>query len=342
MMMSENESCYGSRVAEVADYLRGFGDIWILMHEDPDGDAYGSSMGLLLALKALGKNVRSFSQCPVPRMYDKMDSLKYLELLPNLPEEIPELIIILDNGDFERMGEPYVSNLKARGIVPHSENERPRILNIDHHVSNTMYGDVNLVCPECSAVGVIIHDIIRALRCEYGAETATPLYIALITDTGRFSFSNTNRRALEVAGELVSLGVSPAKVIEDIYYTRTAGQMKLFGLIMCNLTAVPELGVLYAWQTREMLEETGTQPSDTEGVVDLLRTIGEYPVSIFFKENTHGIKVSLRSKSDFNAADFAVKFGGGGHHGAAGFKIEGTIEEAVDKVLAKFKTLNGA
>lgn len=339
MMMSENDSCYGSRVAEVADYIKGFGEIWILIHEDPDGDAYGSSMGLLLALKALGKNARAFSQCPVPRMYEKMESLALLERAPDLPDDMPELIIVLDNGDFDRIGEPYATGLKSRGVIPHSVANRPRIVNIDHHVSNTMYGDVNLVCPECSAAGVIVHDLVNALGCEYSPEIATPIYIALITDTGRFSFSNTNRRALEVAGELVSLGVSPAKVIEDIYYTRTAGQMKLFGLIMCNLTEVPELGVLYAWQTKAMLEETGTQPSDTEGVVDLLRTIGDYPVSIFFKENAHGIKVSLRSKSEFNAADFAVQFGGGGHHGAAGFKVEGTISEAVEAVLGKFREL---
>ena len=342
MMMSEQEIAYGERIAEVAKILEKHGDVWILIHEDPDGDAYGSSMGLMLALKSLGKNVRACSQCPVPRMYEKMDSLSGLELTQNLPDKLPELIVILDTGDFDRIGAPYATQLKERGAILENEGERPLILNIDHHISNPMYGDVNLVCPECSAVGVIVHDIIVALGCEYTPEIATPVYIAIITDTGRFSFSNTNSRALQVAGELVTLGVSPAQVIEDIYYNRTAGQLKLFGLIMSNLTELPDLGVLYAWQTKNMLETTGTQQSDTEGVVDLLRTIGDYPVSIFFKENSIGIKVSVRSKSNFNAADFALRFGGGGHHGASGFKVDAPMGEAIERVLACFEKANGS
>ncbi|MEP0814955.1 MAG: hypothetical protein HRF49_09865 [bacterium] len=333
-MNKTTDKDYPSKVAEVAAELLRANSVWVLTHEEPDGDAYGSTLGLLHALRSLDKHARAFSRDPLQRMYSKLPGVSELEHPDTLPDELPDTIAILDNGDFGRLGEQYASKLIALGVKP-GGGGACRIVNIDHHISNTFYGDVNLVCPDCAAAGVLVHDIVKALGCKYSKEIAVNLYVALITDTGRFSFSNTNRRALEVAGELVELGANPSKVIEDVYYTRTVNQMQLFGRILSTLTAVPELGALYAWQTQQMLKETGTSQSDTEGMVDLIRTIGEYPLSIFFKENGTGIKVSMRSKNGFDLASFAVSFGGGGHPAAAGFKVEGNLEDAIGQVLQR-------
>lgn len=337
--MSEMTKNYDALVEEVLDVMNGSENIWVFMHENPDGDAYGSSLALTLALKGAGKEARVFQSESVPRMYVKMPEIHILECPDELPDDLPDTIIVLDNGAFERIGEPYHSELVEMGVVPGSEDERPRIINIDHHVSNTHFGDINLVCTDCAATGIIVHDIIKKLDCDYSPVIAENVYIAVITDTGRFAFSNTNRRALDVAGELVDLGVKPSKVVENIYYTRKASQMRLFARILSTLTEMPEAGVIYAWMTLDMLEETGTVSSDSEGAVDLMRTISDFSVSVFLKETDSGTKVSLRSKGSFNAAEFAVEFGGGGHPGAAGFKIDCGIEEAVGVVIEKLGAL---
>jgi len=334
-MMSEIVNKYEQELAGAAEFIVHGDDFWIFPHEDPDGDAYGSTLGLLQALRSMGKGARAFIAAPVPRMYARMPGIDDLEIVNALPENLPDVIVVVDNAEFERMGDDFGKELKARGVTADKPGNRPVIINIDHHVSNTRFGDINVVNPDCAAAGVIIFDLLMHLGFAISLDIAIALYVALVTDTGRFSFNNTNQRALEVAGELVALGVDPAKVIEDVYYTRTSAQMKLFGKVFQTITEVPEIGTVYAWQTRKMLEETGTTPSDTEGIVDLIRTIGDYPLSLFFKENERGIKVSMRSRSNFNAADFALIFGGGGHPGASGFKVNGEIEEAIESVLAE-------
>ena len=321
------------KIRQVAKVLADATTIWLFPHEDPDGDAFGSTIAMLLALRAMRKKARAFTYNDIPRMYRKLPGLDDLDVNATLPDEMPDVVLVLDNAEWERVGDSYREQLAAMGIEPHAGCSRPMILNVDHHISNTQFGDINLVCTDCAATGILVYDLLLELGVALTPDIITNIYVALITDTGRFSFRNTDRRAFEVAGELTALGVEPAKIIQDVYYTRSPQQMRLFGLIFGTLTEVPDLGAVYAWQTKQMLEETITRASDTEGAIDLMRTIGDYPLSLFFKENHKGVKVSIRSKSNFNAATFALRFAGGGHAGAAGFTVYDTMENAIRIVL---------
>jgi bifunctional oligoribonuclease and PAP phosphatase NrnA len=333
MMMFDYDESYFTTVRHVANILSDSQRFWLFPHEDPDGDAFGSTLALHIALKKMGKEVRSFSYNDIPRMYSKLPYLDQIEINAELLGDVPDVIVVLDNAEFERIGDGYREKLAQLGIEPKAIGRRPMLINIDHHISNTEFGDINLVNAQCAATGIIVYDLLLEMGCELLPEIVENIYVALVTDTGRFSFCNTDERAFEVAGELTALGVEPAKVIENVYYTRSKPQMQLFGKIFDTLTEVPNLGVVYAWQTKQMLEETRTRQSDTEGVVDLIRTIADFPISLFFKENHKGIKVSVRSKSSFNAAKFALYFNGGGHPGASGFTVKDSLDKAIDIVL---------
>ncbi len=338
--MNEYDENYLTTLRHVAKVIKDSSSFWLFPHEDPDGDAFGSTLALHVALKRLGKEVRSFSYNDIPRMYRKLPSINELEANAELLGEIPDVIVILDNAEFDRIGDGYKEQLAQLGIEPKVVGRRPMLINIDHHISNTNFGDINLINAQCAATGIIVYDLLLEIGCELLPEIVENIYVALVTDTGRFSFCNTDQRAFEVAGELTTLGAKPCKIIEDVYYTRSKPQMQLFGEIFGTLTEVPKLGVVYAWQTKQMLENTGTQSSDTEGVIDLIRTIGDYSISLFFKENHKGIKVSVRSKSSFNAADFALLFNGGGHPGAAGFAVFDTLNGAIEVVLKAIEKEN--
>jgi len=318
--------------------------VWNLTHENPDGDTIGSALAIQHGLKSLRRQVRTFFSEPMPRAYTFLPGAGEVEVTAQLPDQPPDLIFVSDNATFERLGGVYVAELYRLGIYP-APDERHRaghttLINIDHHPGNELYGDLNLVIPEAAAVGEIVYAIFRQLRLPLPREAATCLYAAILTDTGKFTYSNVTLRTLEIAAELVRAGVEPHRVVEGIYHSQSLNQLRLLGKVLDNLTINEELDYCYSWVTPEMLGGFNSELSETEYIVDTLKTLGKPKVCLLFKVIGEGVvRVSVRSRNDFDSSELAGMFGGGGHYAASGFRFRGTLQEAIAAVELAMRDL---
>jgi phosphoesterase RecJ-like protein len=304
---------------------------WLLSHENPDGDSLGCCLALFGALRAVGKDVKVFALAPVARMFRFLPHTDKIIYTADLPPGLPDVVIVADSGSFQRLGREYAAQLSGRGVGPRA-NEKAHactLINIDHHVGNERFGDINLVDPACAACGELFYHLLRQLRLPFTVDVAVNIYASIMTDTGRFSYANTNRETFRIASELIALGVDPYEVVDRVYNTRTPEQIRLLARILETMTVVEPLNYFYCVVTQAMLAETRTEMSDTEGVVDLLKTVADFDLCFLLKEEKDGcVKVSARSNDRFDVNTFARRFGGGGHPAAAGFKLEVGIGQA--------------
>lgn len=305
--------------------------IWIFAHESPDGDALGSTLALEEVLSGLGKEASLFVLEPVSRIYSELPRVERIQFGRELPDTPPDLVQVNDTGSFQRIDEPFREQLTRLGIGPEVPDSRRLcpLINFDHHVGNTEFGELNYIDTGASAVGEMMFQLCEYLGLPISPAAASNLYAAVMTDTGRFSFSNTDAETHRVAQELLGRGVKPFEMYKRIYNNRTIAQLKLRALIAQTIKLEPELGYFYCTCTQQLLRETGTTEADTEGVSDMLKTVGGYDISFFIKEQPAGdVKVSARSNSGFNVQQLAQRLGGGGHPAAAGFRLDAGVAEA--------------
>ncbi len=336
---------YTPTIRKIARLTINSKKIWNLPHENPDGDTIGCALAIHHALKSVRREVQTFFSEPVPRMYSFLPGADEIQVTQKLPDELPDLIFVSDNATFERLGKPYVNELNRLGVYsvhdPRHENGKTTLINIDHHQGNELYADINLVVPEAAAAGEIVYAIFRRLKVPFPSGAATCLYAAILTDTGKFSYSNTTLRTLEIAAELVRRGVIPHEVVEAVYNNQTTGQLRLLGRALAVMTINEELGYCYSYVTPEMLKEFNCDLSDTEYIIDTLKTLEEPKVCFLFKVVDGGlVKASVRSRNDFDSTGIAEMFGGGGHFAAAGFRFRGTLDEviaAVEEAMRKLR-----
>ncbi len=328
---------YTTTIRKIARLTINSRTIWNLPHENPDGDTIGCALAIHHALKSVRRDVQTFFSEPVPRMYSFLPGADEIQVTQKLPDKLPDLIFVSDNATFERVGEPYVDELNRLGVFsvhdPRHQPGRTTLINIDHHRGNELYGDVNLIVPEAAAAGEIVFAIFRRLRLPLPSGAATCLYAAILTDTGKFSYSNTTLTTLEIAAELVRRGVVPHTVVESIYNTQTSGQLKLLGRALEALIINEDIGYYYSYVTPEMLAEFNCDLSDSEYIIDTLKTLEEPKICFLFKVVDDGlVKVSVRSRNDFDSTKVAEVFGGGGHYAASGFRFRGTLDEVIAAV----------
>lgn len=314
---NQPEPQYWEKMRLVADVLRATdAPIVIIAHEDPDGDAVGSTLGLARALRQLGKEVLWIVEPP-----------RFLRFLPHEDEyhdpvdQLPNdaVLVVLDSGDRHRaVGAP------VEGFV----------INIDHHGSNSRFGQIHIVDPTKAAAAQMVKDLIDALEVEWNEEIATPVLTGMITDTGNFRFANTTPEVLETAAELVSYGVKLAELTDRLQW-RPPQYFKLMGLVLQTVQFHFGGLAVSAHVTRQMTEEAGGTEEDSDDFVGVIRYAEGSYVAIFLKEREGATKVSIRSRGGVSAQKIAVELGGGGHVPAAGATLEGrTIEEAYPLVLA--------
>jgi len=318
-------------VSEIGSKLVNGRTFWIFCHESPDGDTIGCSLAMYAALREMSKDAHVFSPDLPPRMYQFLPFAAEIELASHLPAQLPDVVIFTDNASFERVGKKLSADLMARGIGPGSDSRSRRCttINIDHHVSNERYGDINLIDPSASACGELFFHMFKALKMPITIEMAVNIYATILTDTGRFSYGNTNQQTFQVASELIAIGVNPFEVVNRVYNTRSDDQIKLLAAILETLTPVPDLNYFYCTVTQEMLRRTDTELSDTDGAVDIMKTVGGYDSCFLLKEEEDGgVKVSARSNQRMNVNLFARRFGGGGHPAASGFRMSGPLSSA--------------
>lgn len=300
----------------------------VTAHVNLEGDSLGSQLAMKELLEALGKQAFIVDNDPVPEHY------KFLPRAGEVSNDINknlkfDAMLVLDCPTLRRIG-------RVRDLI--SKNKF--VINIDHHISNERFGDVNWVYPNASSAGEMVYRLFKNMGVPLTKEVALYLYIAILTDTGSFNYDNTSSVTHEIAGELLGYGLEPALVSERVYDQRSVADLKLLGLVLSTLKVSKEGGVAYLVITRKMLKDTGVDVSRSEGFINYARSIESARVAVLFREDPKDkarISVSFRSKGEVDVNSLASCFGGGGHIKASGCTIEGTLNEAKKKVLAKVK-----
>jgi len=318
-------------IRQIGRFLAAAKRFWVFCHENPDGDTLGCSLAAYAGLTAAGKSVRVFTPNTAPRMYQFLPHAEQLTLVERFPTEMPQVVLVLDNAAFDRLGPVYCAQLTALGLGPLTQHKASGtvLINIDHHLGNTMYGDYNLVDPSCCACGELLYYAFKELDLPLTLDVAINLYATILTDTGKFSYANTNFNTFAIAGELIQLGVDPYDVVNRVYNRRTPQQIELLARILGTIESHADAGYFTCYVTQAMLKGTDCDLSDTEGAVDIMKTVGGYDCCFLLKEEADGkVKVSARAINDFDVRSFAKRFGGGGHPAASGFRIEASITDA--------------
>jgi bifunctional oligoribonuclease and PAP phosphatase NrnA len=312
------------RLEDVVDPIRaiveGSDQITCLAHKDADADSLGSALGLALSLRAMGRRVRVVVPEPLPRL---LDYLPGFETVETGGAPLGHTVFTFDCATLTRFGERRTEVETATTVV-----------NIDHHLSNTAFGTINLVDASASATGQVIYGLLGKLHAPITAAVATNLYAALLTDTGGFRHENTNEAALRLGAALVAAGADPGWVALKSYKSRSLPQVHLEGLSIARMHAEMDGRLLWSEVTAEMLEEAGADLQDSEGIIDALQSIATMKLAILFKESGEGrSKISVRSREPIDATDVCTPFGGGGHRRAAGAEFGEALLGAEHKVL---------
>lgn len=304
------------------DRLRQGHRFLITSHVSPDGDAVGSSLGLTRVLRRLGKSGQVWLHDEVPALYRVLPGADRVHVGEEPPKGFPEhfdAVVVLECPSLDRSG--IEDALKESGLP---------LLNVDHHLGNQLYGQVNWTDTASPSLGIMIHRIAQALHVDVDAATGDCLYLTVVTDTGGFRFSNATAEAFDAAADLVRDGASPDQVAQWLYESKPEASLRLLGEVLGTLEMHHDGRVACVWQKREMVERSGARPGDSEGLIDYPRSIaGVEAVALFRELEDGGFKVSLRSRGSASVERVARSRGGGGHHNAAGFTAEDRDADAL-------------
>jgi len=310
------------QAARIAEALQSRRNVLLLNHVAPDGDSLGSTLALARALWARGQRALVGSAEGVPEMYRFLPgSDRIVAVVPE--DETFDAVVFMECSAPERAGALASS---AVGV--------PMWVNIDHHVSNTGYGDLVLLDSGAAAVAEVVLPIIRVLQPSLDVDSATCLLTALLTDTGSFRHASVTPRTFRLAAELVSVGASPTAIYRWVYEDRTAAAVRLQGAALSRLALAEDGRVAWTVVTQAMLRETGAMMEESEGIVGTLKSIKGVLVALLFKEEPEGIHVSLRAQEGVRANVIAEALGGGGHAAAAGFTAREPLDDAIRRALA--------
>ena len=306
------------------DRLRSGKRFLLTSHVNPDGDAIGSELGLAQVLHTLGKETQIWNRDETPAAYLPLIGSGDIHVGPEPPEGFPgtyDAAIVLECPSLDRCGlEEHISQLP--------------MLNIDHHLGNDEYGEVLWIDTAAPAVGAMVYRLAKTLDLKIDAETATALYLTLVTDTGGFRFSNATPEAFEAAAALVREGARPEQVSHWLYESTPEAAVRLLGEILATLELHRDGTIATAWLTLDMVRRTGARPGDAEGLIDVPRSIAGVETVALLKELEDGnVKVSLRSRGNVSVERIARAHGGGGHRNAAGFTSEVSTGPELQKEL---------
>lgn len=309
----------------------------ITTHVNADGDGTGSAVALWHLLAARGLRPVIANPTGIPERYHFL--LKGIERADGSRQAVKHLeradaILVLDISDVGRLG--HLGRAVEAAGVP--------VACIDHHLSNgSLPPGPRLVDPAAAATGELVYDLARTVRWPLGPDVARALYVALVTDTGGFRYSNTTPRALQVAAHLLELGIEAEDIYARLYASEPEGKIRLLAEILETLVVEPGHGLAWLTVPPGAIERHSVRPDDLEGVVEFARSIRGVRLAIMFRQLASGrIKVSFRSIGNVNASALAERFGGGGHRRAAGASLEADLADAQAQVLqAAREMLNG-
>ena len=318
-------------VSAVAEEIRKRDRFLVTTHENPDGDALGSMLAMHLALRQLGKDSRMYlppgQQLPREYAFMGLD-----ELVPGLPGDAAErTLVAVDCANENRLGPDPEILMNA-----------PFVIDIDHHHDNTRFGDLNLVVAAASSTGEVLADLFELLGIELTEDIAEALYIAVVTDTGRFQYTNTTPKAMRLAAELIEKGADVHKVFQGVYESVEFAKLKLLARALEHAQVYDGGRIVVSHLSREDFASVGAPEPYSEGIIDYLRAVEGADMAVLIREPPRHDgplrRVSLRASVDeVDVSAIARKSGGGGHRQAAGFSSEATVEEITDFVIREFR-----
>lgn len=313
-------------IDRIIEAIRAHQTFCIVGHMRPDGDCIGSQLAMALALREIGKQVTVWNEDAIPQKYKFLNS-EGLYQKPKAGQHF-DCVIATDCASFERLGR--VGKCVAK---------RKLLINIDHHVTNTRYGDINWVDPRDPSTGELIFRLLKAARWPITKTIADLLFTAVSTDTGSFQYATTRPGTFHVGAELVTRGANLAKICDEVYQSYPLSRAKLLQHLYSKFRLTDNNRIAWLWLKQEDFKRTGAESDDTEGLIDHIRDIKPVVVACVFEEVKPGLtRLSLRSKNGHvNVSEICGLFGGGGHPAAAGARIHGTSLSVQRKVIAAIK-----
>lgn len=323
--------------ARAVELLEHSDEVALVCHVDPDGDALGSMLALQHFLRARGvRTVASWGastpavdgdgQDPaleVPPQYTFLPGVSELSPAGAFPRE-PALLVAFDTGSPQRLGSLRAAAETAGAVIV-----------IDHHASGTAFGDVRLIDGDAAATAVLVDELVRRMGGELDREMAACLYVALVTDTGRFQHPSTTPEVMRLGARLISYGIDHAAINRQVWETHSFGYLKVLGRAMERAVLAPDVGLAWTAVLQSDLDDLGITLAETEGLIDVLRAVEAADCVAVAKERSDGTwSVSLRSKGRVDVGRLAAGLGGGGHTFAAGFTAGGDLDAVVASVHA--------
>ena len=333
--MSSPQTQRRSDLQAVADALRSNDRFLLVTHENPDGDALGSLLATKLALDAMGKDSEMylFGDAPLPREYGFM---ALDDLLRELPDDAGERVLVaLDCANESRMGP-----------LPELLEQAPLTLDIDHHHDNSRFGDVNLVVGDASSTGEVLRDVFAELGVALTPQIAEALFVAVVTDTGRFGYTNTTPKALRLAAELVEAGADVHRVFQGVYESVEFAKLKLLARALERAQVYEGGRLVVSYLLQGDYTDLNAPEAYSEGIIDYLRAVEGAEMAALIREPPRREgprrRVSLRASNDeLDVSAIARMSGGGGHRQAAGFSSDASVDEITDFIHREFRAAAG-
>jgi phosphoesterase RecJ-like protein len=312
---------------QAAKVIADSDELALACHVGPDGDALGSMIGFGMAARNAGKKVTASFGSP----FSVPSSLAFLPTDLLVPPEsfpvAPRLMVVFDVGSADRLAELGSAAGRAEHLVV-----------IDHHVTNDGFGDIALIDPQAAATSVLVADLLQILGWPLTPEIATCLHTALVTDTGRFQYSNTSPSTLRLAADLVAAGARPEQISQKVYEEAPFGYLKVAGIALSRATLDMDAGLVSTVITEAELDEAGVDWGDIDNLINTLRLAEEADVAVLAKVHADKrVKLSLRSRGGTDVGAIAFELGGGGHRFASGFTFDGPAEDAIDEVRKRIE-----
>ena len=320
----------------VAQAIRSHDRFLVTTHENPDGDALGSLAAMKRALLQLGKDSVMYlaGATPLPAEYAFMGLDDLGRVLP--ADAAERVLVAVDCANESRLGPD-----------PDVLHQAPFAIDIDHHHDNSRFGDVNLIVADASSTGEVLRDVFAELGVELTPEIAEPLYVALVTDTGRFQYANTTPKALRLAAELVEAGADVHKVFQGVYESVQFAKLKLLARALERAAVYEGGGLVVSHLLRDDFSQVGAVEPYSEGIIDFLRAVEGADMAALIREPPRGgspaRRISLRASHDeLDVSAIARKSGGGGHRQAAGFSSDESVEAITEFIVREFSAARAA
>lgn len=316
--------------AEIISALKNSARILLICHYNPDGDALGASGALGHALMRLGKKVRMYNYSRLPENYDWLPLPSALEHdLSALRAFDPDLLVAMDCGDARRTGPDLAPLLADKKLMPWGEST---VINIDHHLGNPGFGDLNLVDTSAAATAYIVGQLIEEMELPLSGDIGLCVYLGIFSDSGGFSYPNTSAELLEMAARIVRAGLDVGRFIEVYRNNWSVNRMRLWGRLWNEIEVHAGGQVVISAVSREHLESTGTTSEDLDSYTSFLRRLKGTRVVLMLRENKDGTcKASFRSDGVIDVQSIAAALGGGGHKAAAGVESKLGLREFIKK-----------